>query len=320
MWWYDRPVRGLLQLLALAVAAPALARDPASEAVLADLPFLDYPEPHRIVVDLAPEGASRALRFIVDTGASHSVATPRAAAALGIRVRRQKRDPYRRKTLLGRDVQIAVDTRYSDTASRTGWEYALLGGQFLAEYVVELDFRARRLRLLDPDRFEVPESVDAADEAVMPLVLRMNRPAVELLVNGRPTLAMIDTGAQPALILSGKSADTAGVPAGSAPRFQSGSAVGPMLSELRRVDELKLGSFTFTDLRAVVNPHGWYNQVTPGGSVVGYELLERFLVRIDYERRRVWLKRNPDAPSPTAGKPRADLDGAPPPAEPAASP
>jgi len=144
--------------LAIAVAPAARAGEPPPEAVLADLPFLDFPEPHRVVVDLAPEGNARALRFLLDTGASHNVATPRAAAEFGIRVRRYKRDPYRRKTALGRDVQIHVDTRSSDTASRTGWEYALLGGDFLGQYVLELDFRGRRVRFLDPKRYEAPSN------------------------------------------------------------------------------------------------------------------------------------------------------------------
>jgi predicted aspartyl protease len=305
-------MRRLLLLLAWIVAPMALADaspdavpaadDVPAEAVLAELPFLDHPEPYRIVVDLASPDAARRLKFIVDTGASHSVATPRAAAELGIRVRRHKRDPYRRRTLIGRDVQILVDTRSSDTGSRTGWEYALLGGQFLAEYVVELDFAGRRMRLLHPRRFEVPERVTAEDEAVLPLTIRMNRPGVELEVNGHRTLVLLDTGAPPPLVLSGEIAEAAGIPPSELPQFRTGSTVGPMVSELRRVDRLDVGPFAFSDFPAVVNPHGWYNLGMPSDSVVGYELLEQFTVRIDYPRHRLWLKRRPDAPSRLYGR------------------
>jgi predicted aspartyl protease len=281
---------------ALVFALAARADDPPPEALLADLPFLDFPEPRRVVVDLAPEGHARALRFMLDTGASHSVATPRAAAALGIRVRRHKRDPYRRKTALGRDVQIYVDTASSDTASRTGWEYALLGGDFLGRYVLELDFAGRRVRFFDAGRWAVPESLDEPGQAVVPLHVRSNRPGVSLELNGTRRIVLVDTGAPPPLVVSGKFATDAGLPPNDFPHFRSLSALGPMDSELRRVETLGLGPFVFSGVPAVVNEHGWYNLGVSSDSVIGYELLAQFSrVRIDYPHRRMWLELNPDA-------------------------
>jgi predicted aspartyl protease len=305
-------MRRRLWLLAWVVAATALADAPSAaapapddvpaEAVLAELPFLFHPAPYRIFVDLAPRDASRRLIFLLDTGATHAIATPRAANHLGIRVRRHKRDPYRRKTLLGRDVQVYVDTRYSDTGSRTGWEEAVLGGEFLAKYVVELDFDARRVRLLHARRFEVPESVSAPDEAVVPMKMRSNRPGIEIVVNGEPVVALLDTGAPPPLILSGEVAEAAGLPESELPSFRTDSTVGPMVSELRPVAKLEVGPFVLSDLPAVVNPRGWYNLAMSSDSAVGYELLEQFLVRLDYPRRRIWLKRRPDAPRRFLGR------------------
>lgn len=283
-------MRVLLVLLLVTPASLATAHEPPADALLATLPFLEHPERHRVVVDLAPEGG-RPLVFIVDTGATYTVATPRAAAELGIRVRRIKRDPYRRKTRLGRDVQIVVDTRTSDTASRTGWEYALLGGQFLADYVVEFDFGFRRMRFFDRKKYEIPEAVDAPDEAVLPLVVRQNRPAVELLLQGEPVLVMVDTGAPPPLIVSGKIAEAAGLAKTATGRFETGGVMGAMVAELRITDELALGPFRFAGIPTIVHPRGWYNQGMPSGSVIGYELLAQFTVRIDYGRKRMWLKR-----------------------------
>lgn len=285
-------------IVALPVAAGA--DEPTPEAVLADLPFLEYPEPHRVVVDLAPEG-SRPLRFIVDTGASHNVATPRAAKELGINVRRHKRDPYRRKTLLGRDVHVLVDTRSSDTASRTGWEYALLGGQFLAEYVVEFDFAQRRMRLLHRKRYEVPERTEAPDELVLPLSMRSNRPGVKLEIEGKPTLLLLDSGAPPPVVLSGKVAEAVGMDPTRGPAFESRGVLGSTMAELRWIKSLAIGRFTFTGVPAVVHPKGFYNQAMQNDSLIGYELLSMFTVRLDYPRRRLWLKQRPDAELTFAG-------------------
>jgi hypothetical protein len=135
--------RLLLVPAALLLTAPLRADEPPSDAILADLPFLDSGEANRVYVDLAPRGGKRRLPMLLDTGTDFSVFTPRAARAAGVRVRRVKGAPYRRATVLGRDLQFSVDVGSSDTASRTGWEYALLGGNFLAHYVLELDFRAR---------------------------------------------------------------------------------------------------------------------------------------------------------------------------------
>ena len=269
--------------------------DPAPEAVLADLPFLESEEANRIYVDLAPPGLKRPLRLLLDTGATATVLTPRAAKAMGIRVRRLKRDPYRRATVLGRDLQIYIDTGSSDTASRTGWEYGLLGGEFLAAYVVELDFAGRRVRFLDPREYQVPESVDAPGEAVLPMKVVSHRPGVTIHVNDQPIQLLLDTGAPMGLMLSGELARAAAVTSRPTPGFAMAGVMGDVESELGEVARLRFGPFEFTELPVAVAPQGWFNIGYPGDSMLGYELLAPFTVRLDYPNRRLWLRRNPDA-------------------------
>ncbi len=281
----------MLLLPGLGVAASP---DPSPDAVLADLPFLDVEEPNRIVVDLAPEGSKRPLRLILDTGASHTVMTPLAARELGVSVRRLKRDPYRKKTRLGRDLLFYVDTQSSDTGSRTGWEYGLLGGNFLDDYVVELDFVKRRVRLIDPKRFEVPEQVAAEDETVLPLAITTTRPAFDVMVNGVTFPVLLDTGAPLGFALSGKLADRAGIESVPNDLFEFGTVMGVVDSRLGASDRLAVGPFHFEGVPTVVLPNGWFNQGLPDDAVIGYDLLSQFLVRIDYPRRRLWLKRRPD--------------------------
>lgn len=88
--------------------------------------------------------------MLLDTGAAGNVMTPRYARALRVTVRRHKSTPYRRSTILGRDLQFWIDTHSSDTASRMGLETGLVGADFLREYVVEVDYAARRVRFLEP--------------------------------------------------------------------------------------------------------------------------------------------------------------------------
>ena len=273
-------------------AVPAVgAPDPSPVAVVADLPFEPYHERNRVVIDLAPEG-QRPFRLMLDTGASDTVLTPRAARELGVSVRRTKSTPYRKATRLGRDLQFRVNTRRSDTASGVGGEYGLLGGTFLDDYVVEIDFPGRRVRFLDPKEYEVPEAVSAPNERVVPIRLQGTRIGVEIEMNGREIHVMMDTGAPGTLILSGKAARKLGIDVDSLSDYGNvGTTVGPMDVRFHETDSFRFAGFEFDTMPILVAPKGWYNIAGPTDSVLGYDVLSQFVVRIDYERRRMWLER-----------------------------
>lgn len=284
---------GLVLLLAAPLVASRLATaEDTSEvpagAIVADLPFEPGAEEHRVIVDLAPDG-SRPLRLMLDTGASISIMTPGAARDAGVSVRRTKMDPYRRETRLGRDLLFRVDVRSSDTGSKTGWEYGVLGSDFLAGYVVELDFDGERVRFLDPEKYRVPEE-GTAGAFVLPLELAGTRPVVKASLNGHETALLVDTGAPWTLVLSGPVAERTGVEILSDSAFTGRTALGPMDLVRGRVERLALGSCEIGAVAALVAPRGWYNQLAGNDSVLGLALLERFLVRLDYPRRRLWLR------------------------------
>jgi len=287
-----------LAALGLLVAAPvwaAGAPEPAAEAIVATLPFAPSRERNRVMVDLAPEGG-RPFVMMLDTGASDSVVTPRLARELGVRVRRLKTTPYRRATRLGRDLQFWVDTQSSDTASRTGWEYGLLGGEFLDDYVLEIDFPARQVRFLDPKHYEVPEQVEAPDERVLRFQRRATRISVPVRVNGHDVSVLLDTGAPWTGVLSGKAARSAGIDVAALPAFgRAGTVLGPMETSLYEATDFAFAGFELGTVPLSVAPKGWYNQAGPSDSVIGTEVLAPFVVRIDYGRERLWLKRQSDA-------------------------
>lgn len=292
--------RGVIAALAgvtLAVSAQAQSpgSEPPAEAVLADLPFLESPEINRVIVNLAPAG-DREFRLMLDTGASDTVLTPKYARDLGVNVRRVRDRPYQRSTLLGRDLQFWVDTRSSESASRTGWEYGLLGGTFLAEYVLELDFAQRRVRFIDPERFEVPKEVSDPNEAVIPLRVVGNRLIADVSLEGRPVEVMVDTGAPITMLLSGQSAKRAGFDRPSLADMRAGGVLGTTESHLVEAETLALGPFTFAPAPIELVPHGFYNQGSSSDSLLGYEVLSHFKVRLDYRRKRMWLRREDDAP------------------------
>jgi predicted aspartyl protease len=275
-------------------ATPVAAPEPEPAAVIAELPFERPEAQNRIYVDLAPEGR-RSLLLMLDTGASFSVMTPLAARALGVSVRRTKTLPYRRATRLGSDLQFWVDDSSSDTGSATGWEYGLLGGNFLENYVVELDFQERRVRFLDPKRYRVPERVTAPDEAVIPMRLAARRPFTTIELDGKKVQVLIDTGAPIPACLSGKEARKLGLDPDSLPYFgEVETTMGDTPGHIGEVDSLRFAGFECGRAPVVVMPRGWFNIAGSSDSAIGYDVLQQFKLRLDYPRGRLWLKRQGD--------------------------
>jgi predicted aspartyl protease len=288
------PAAVVASSLAAASAGAEGAPEPPPEAVVAAIPFEADAPVNRVMIDLAPEG-SRPWVLMLDTGAADSVITPRLARAMGVSVRRLKSSPYRKKTRLGRDLQFRVDTRTSDTASKTGWDYGLLGADFLDDYVLEIDFPARRVRFLDPKRYRVPESVDAPDERVVPVELGGTRLLVPIELHGRPVRALLDTGASSTILLSGKAARKVGVDVSSLPDYgEVGTVMGPAQIRFHETDTVRFAGFEFETMPVLVAPRGLYNIGGPTDSLIGYDVLRSFVIRIDYRRERLWLRRTGD--------------------------
>jgi hypothetical protein len=280
-----------LALLAASAAHGAGAPEPSPEAVVATLPFAPSREVNRVMVDLAPEGG-RPFVMMLDTGASISWITPRMARELGVRVRSLKNDLYRRPTRLGRDLQFWVDTQNSDSASRTGWEYALLGGNFMDDYVVEIDFPKQTVRFLDPKRYQVPDAVDDPSERTLAVKIVASRVLVPIEINGHALEVLLDTGAPATTVLSGQAAREAGIDVDALPKFgRSGTTVGPMDTSLYEEAAFGFAGFGLGTAPVQVAPKGWYNIAGSNDSVVGYDVLAPFVVRIDYPHKRLWLKR-----------------------------
>lgn len=285
-----------LGALALLLPAGAAAWDPPADAVVAELPFLqrDGAPPGRIYVDLAPQDSARRMPMQLDTGASAAVMTPRMARSLGVHVRRLKNTPYRKATILGRDLQFWVDVRYSDTGART-MEYGLLGGEFLSSFVLDLDWQARRVRFLDARKGRVPRSVAEAGEQVLPLAVVSNRPHVEIELNGHRVRALLDTGSDPPLMIRQRDAERYGVALRSVGDLHVTGVIADMHARLGRANVV-LGNVRIDDVPVVAVATG-FNQFDSTGVTLGQPVLARFAARIDYRSRRLWLRSVADPPA-----------------------
>jgi len=293
-------VGGAVVATALAAAADELPPG----AVLAELPFLEAPEndPDKVHIDLAPEGNARSLSLMLDTGANMSVMSPGAARERGVRTRRIKTTPYRRATRLGRDIHFWVYTRRSDGFGPGGAEFAVLGGDFLSDYVVEIDYPGRRVRFLDSDRVSVPEKAPEPDATVVPMRVVAGRPLVPVEIAGEMIRVVLDTGGFPELGLSGEVAARLGIESTPAD-LDVEAAWGRVEAEAGEVAEVRLGDFVLRDLQVTVFPNGLQNMGAGNDSLIGAALLKDYVVRLDYPRRRLWLGRAPGSGAEEAAVP-----------------
>jgi hypothetical protein len=201
----------------------------------------------------------------------------------------------------------------------TGAELILSAG-FLRLGVLQIDYPNSRMRLITRD------SVDLAKVANVPLRMEetSQRPAVELIVDGKPRWMLLDTGNAGAILMRRLVAEEGDWIA----RFKRvESAFQDANADVTGVDLLvlpsvKIGPFELEDVPVAVPAPGeeinisgerhagpaYGSRIRSGvrvTGIVGYDVLRHFVVTIDYERQKMHVA----LPEEVAAKP-AQLDAA----------
>lgn len=296
--------------LAAAADTPAPIRypdthDPPPGALLAEIPFEEDAGITRVAINLAPE-ANRPFVMFLDTGASGSMMTAEMAKEMGINIRAHKSSPYRRRTLLGRDLQFWIDAGSSDRASISGWSVGLLGATFLEHYLVEIDYPGRVVRFYDKKKYQLPKTVTAPNERIVKLRRGGTRLGVEVEIDGNSVLTLLDTGAN-TVLLSGKAAKKVAIDIDSLEEIgKVGTLYGTTEALLYETEDFSMGGFEFPLTPVVVAPAGLFNAGGNTDSLLGYDILRHFVIRLDYKKSRMWLRRAPETPMTLYGRDYAE--------------
>ncbi len=297
--------------LALTLASAPTAADAALEpGVIGVLPFLDgAPEPGalydgHIRLELSPNPKLRPFPMLLDTGASHTVMSPRWARALGVNVRRTRDDYYRRQTLLGRPLLFRVDTSWSDTMHVSAFEFGVIGGDFLRDYVIEVDYRAGHVRFLDPEIHGVyPERAEPG-ELVLPMGLTDGRPTLRIGLGQGSLDFLIDTGAPGSLLISEEKAAELGIEIPADARTIRGlNVIGSDTDASFYVPSVRIGPRRERHVvLGVVQREGSTYRVTNlagrDDALLGNRFLSRFRVRFDYVHQTLGLLPQLEPPAP----------------------
>ena len=289
----DLDLRTLEALLALENGKRA-GDPPSTEGVLADLRFVNTGDDRHIFIDIAEPGAAP---FVVqlDTGAAETVMTPVYARALGVATRSVKSDEHRRDTVTGKPVLFWVTDQFQGAGGSSGWSYALLGGSYLASYVLEVDVAHRRVRLLDPELHAVgSRKRPRPGEQVTPLRVTQGWPLVEVALGNGSAWALIDTGAMGSVIVTEEAAARLGIAVDpNAPQRRWQNVLGTSRAAVQRVPGLKIGPVSVDDVELDIGLRDTGVRIErmalESELLIGLELLRRFVVRIDYPHGKLGL-------------------------------
>lgn len=173
----------------------------------------------------------------------------------------------------------------------------IIGGDFIKQFVVEIDYQARALRLHDKDKFTYSGTGE-----VVPMHLNpMGHPVIdaEITVTGRPATKgkfVIDIGSGGALALHRPFVEQEHLALPDQKTIRAiggGGAGGKVTGRVGRIAELRIGKFQIDNTPTLFSEDksGAFASSAMQGNIGG-QILSKFKVFLDYVRDRIILEPN----------------------------
>jgi hypothetical protein len=254
------------------------------------------------------------LRFILDTGDKVAIVDLNRAQSLGLTLQNEVRvGGAGAGTLKGSQVKdasltvLGVEGNVQPVAMALpldilkpnfGQEIdGIIGGDFIKQFVVEIDYPARLLRLHDKDKFTY-----SGPGEIIPIRLNgLGYPVVEgeVTAAGPPAVKaefLLDIGSGGSLALHTPFVEQQHLPAPDQKTIRAiggGGAGGKVTGKIGRIAELKIGTFQ------IQNPATLFSEDRAGAFAtsqlqgnIGAQILTKFKVFLDYSRNRIILEPN----------------------------
>jgi len=273
-------------------AVATIARVSSTNAVPVEIQDDDH-----VVVRGALNG--REVRLVLDTGASHVVVSPAAAAAAGIQKeakvrfggfgngRENARKGVADSVVVGPAAAERVPVAIMPIPPVVGAD-GLLGLSFLRHFIFRLDYDQERVSFAAAtNRLMGGGSMLALQQEAPPLV-------VQTEVDGIPARLVLDTGASQGLILRSWFVAKHKLRERYPKRLNTVTGLGlsgQMRGEIVRLRTLKLGDYTITNVFAEfeTTADAWSGD---SAGYVGAPVLRRFDLTFDVAGRRLWIEPN----------------------------
>jgi hypothetical protein len=247
---------------------------------------------------------SKPLRFIFDTGASHTILHSRRGSELGLKPEEQVSG-----TATGGAIEGSLTSGVSlkvagaevsnqqigmvDFPVPPGFEFdGVIGYDFINSFVVEIDYLKKTMSLYDPETYRYRGTGE-----IIPMLVHGRRiPFVQTTIifeKGPPVEASleVDTGADRTIIFSSPFVTKQKLVARLAETTEGGGrgAGGEQKILVGKIKAAQLGKFLFSNppVGLVLNEDG-----KEGDGVIGGEIFRRFKLILDYSRQRMILEPN----------------------------
>lgn len=265
---------------------------------------------------------SQPLSFVFDTGANEAIVRSDTATALGLSLHgsvsgggagagRQAGHRVRdaRWSLVGLEdfsQPVVLSLPFATLPAGLGQDVdGIVGAQFIKEFVVELDYQARVMRLHDRKKFTY-----AGQGTTLPLDFNSHHhpvlKATVTPVGGKPIehQFVLDVGSGAALILHSPFVAEHRLidPAKTIRTIGMAGAGGQSFGRTGRVASLQIGPYSLNDLPATFSQDqaGALADPTLAGNI-GAAVASRFRVFLDYGRKRIILEPSPTFANPFEG-------------------
>jgi len=310
----------LVVLFSLATAASRTIQTPVKPAASASAVSIPFELVARHIVIKVKINNSRPLSFVLDTGDKVGIVDTERAKELGLNLQGDLRvggagsetlpasyvkgSTWTIPGLEGFSQPVALALPLGRLAARFGHDFdGIIGSDFIKEFVVEVDYQARVIKLHDKDRFNYA----GAGESIPIELDRQGHPLIEAQVtpvSGSPIKGkfVLDIGSGGALALYSPFVAEHRLLGSGLKTIRSigaGGAGGRTTGQVGRVAELNLGKFK------IAAPHTLFSEDKSGAFAstalagnIGQQIAARFKLFLDYTRKRIILE-----PAATFGAP-----------------
>jgi PDZ domain/Aspartyl protease len=194
---------------------------------------------------------------------------------------------------------LVLDEDYLELKNSMGTEvHGILGYELFSRFVVKVDYEAKKLSLMLPNKFKPKKSYD-----VLPITVEDTKPFIhaKLQVNDTTTIDakfLVDSGASHGLLLEANSEPHITVPVKNIKAILGRGIGGVITGRIGRIKSIKIGKYELTNLITNFPDDYAYSDTlrkdrfTFRNGSIGGDLLSRFTVIFDFPGEKMYLKKN----------------------------
>ena len=171
--------------------------------------------------------------------------------------------------------------------------HGIIGYDIFSRFVVEVNYDDKLLTLYDPKRYRKSKK-----QVAVPLKIQQSKPFIEATIRQGEEVTdldiMVDTGASHAALLDYQFVDGISLPDKKIVTRLGRGIAGDIPGYMGRMDSVHIECFSFGAMLVSAPFEGAYNKVIKRGARIGTfggDLLTRFEVTFDYQKKQVYLKK-----------------------------